>query len=253
MSISCQRGERRYSKRLVVILSAAMLITPVVLLVAHWMVSLPSASIPAKTNRVEEDPSRSSFRLVQSQVVPAKGTFLVAKESLMDPNFSKSVVLLTNYGEEGVLGIVINRPTEVKLSSAVPGMKGIEKRLDKLYIGGPVARNQLLILFRPDVPSAKTYHVVDDVYFTGDFLALLKIANVEGGEYRVYAGHSGWAPGQLDAEIARGDWLILPADGDTVFDKDLTQVWQKLTNKNQLRSVLRNDPVHSEMIILDQS
>ena len=262
MSNSNTRVERRYLQRGAVALSAATLIAatlvaailviPAVLAPTLWFTSLRIASHPGENSGAEAGSAESFNRLVQSVETPAKGTFLVAAEGLMDPNFSKSVVLLIDYGEDGAFGIIINRPTEVKLSSAVPGMKGIDSRLDELYFGGPVARRRLMVLIRPDVPSAKTHPVTDDIHLTGDLVALLKIANTEGGEFRVYMGHAGWSPGQLDAEIARGDWLILPADGDTVFNRDPKLLWKKLTDKSRLRTVLRIGPVHSDTLTLDQ-
>ena len=161
--------------------------------------------------------------VVMSQTAPqaalATGRFLVASKQLRDPNFAQTVVLLLNYGERGARGVIINRQTDVKLAAVFPRISGLHQRPDTVYLGGPVARNQMLLLLRSDGPRPGTEHVVDGVYVSTSRQVLVDALNrVDAADtVHVYAGYAGWAPGQLDHEVARGDWHVLPVVAKSVF------------------------------------
>ena len=168
-----------------------------------------------------------------------KGKFLVAARKLADPNFSQTVVLLVDYDQGGAMGVIINRPTEMKLSMVFKDIKELQKRTDTVFAGGPVMRNQLLLLLRTDAPPEGSLRVLQDVYVASQ-LSLIgqMIKNEEKGDrFRVYAGSAGWAPGQLDHEVKRGDWHILPADADTVFNKAPYEIWPELIHRSALKFV----------------
>ena len=179
------------------------------------------------------------LRPVQSQETPAKGMFLVAAKDLRDPNFVRTVVLLVQYGEEGAVGLVLNHPTDVGLSEAFPGME--EEPGNMIHIGGPVARDQIMFLIRPDVPEARTVHVLEDIFFTGDMSAVMSLAGTAGAEIRAYSGYAGWAPGQLDAELARGDWILVEGNPSDVFASAPEGLWGRLIQSLNLKSVLRSN------------
>ena len=167
------------------------------------------------------------------QAALAAGRFLVAGEHLRDPNFGRSVVLLLNYGERGARGIVINRQTDVKLATVLPEISGLHQRPDTVYLGGPVGRNQLLVLLRSDSPPGRAEHVIDNIYVSSSRQTLVEALNKASATapVHVYAGYAGWAPGQLDHEVARGDWHVLPADAETVFNKPPGKVWRELIER----------------------
>jgi putative transcriptional regulator len=174
-----------------------------------------------------------------SQAALSKGTFLVAGRDLIDPNFSETVVLLTSYDWNGAMGLVINRPADVRLSKVLPDIKGIRRRKDKIYIGGPVERNQLFMLIRSDKLYEDTVHVSDDIYvsMSRDVLQkLVKDAETE-ERFRVYAGYAGWTSGQLESEVERGDWLVIHADAESIFDKDADAIWRELIEKSSAQWV----------------
>ena len=179
-----------------------------------------------------------SLSVVMPQTAPqaalSAGRFLIAGEHLRDPNFVETVVLLLNYGERGARGVIINRPSDVKLAAVFPGISGLHQRPDTVYLGGPVARNQLLILLRSDRPRAGTEHVVDDLYVSTSRQVLVEALN-RAAAVHVYAGYAGWAPGQLDREVARGDWHVLPADAAAVFSKTPQEVWRELIDKGAVQ------------------
>jgi putative transcriptional regulator len=168
-------------------------------------------------------PSKSSIR-------PARGRFLVANRSLRDPTFSETVVLLVDYDQNGALGVVVNRPTDVPLTVALPEVEELNKRKDLVFLGGPVARDRMVILLRAAAAPPQSVLVFDQVYATGSLSALRQSIG-EGESVRAYAGYAGWGPGQLDAEVERGDWLIGPADSKAIFDDPPSGLWTRFIER----------------------
>jgi len=164
----------------------------------------------------------------------SKGKFLVASKKLRDPQFFETVVLLIDYGSQGAMGLVINRPTTVKLSKVLPEIEGLQKRSDTIYLGGPVAKNQLMLLIRTNSPPEESRLVFKDIYLSSSQTIIEKmIDNPDTPErFRVYAGYAGWAPGQLDQEVSRGGWHILEADEESVFDKTPAEIWPELIRRS---------------------
>jgi len=178
-----------------------------------------------KTAIPREDPGGSD-----SKEELAKGKFLVASRRLRDPNFKETVVLLIDYGQDGAMGLVINRPSEIKLATIFPDIKELKERKDTIYVGGPVAVNQMLLLVgTPLVPEA-SQEVTQDVYISSSWKVLERLMKnaAKDERFRIFAGYAGWAPNQLDFEISRGDWHVLKADAETVFDKKPAEIWQEL-------------------------
>ena len=169
----------------------------------------------------------------QTNTALAKGRFLVASRKLRDPNFAESVVLLVSYGPGGAMGVVINRPTEVTLASALPRVEELRGRKDPLYAGGPVGTHRLVLLVRSAAKLDDSSLVFGNVYVTGSLAALREVIRDTSPktEFHAYAGSAGWAPGQLDAEVARGDWHITAADAGTVFDKPAPDIWPELIRR----------------------
>lgn len=168
----------------------------------------------------------------------ANGVFLVAKPELRDPNFSETVVLITlPQAGGGPLGVIINRPLGRRLSELMPEAAKVPEKSDRLFFGGPVARTAFLFLVRAKEPPEHSLHVLADVYLTTNPELLERL--VKGlplpGEARIYAGHAGWAPGQLQNEIARGGWWVIPADVKAIFEQDPATVWPELAKRLSTR------------------
>lgn len=164
---------------------------------------------------------------------PAKGKFLVAGRDLGDPRFRETVVLLISYDNRGAAGLIINRPTDVPLADMLPDIAGIRKRTDIIHYGGPVEGHRMLILIRSGDKPVESARVLDKVYLSSsrDLLERMIGARKTAGQFRVYAGYAGWAPGQLDAELSRGDWHIVRADAASIFDKRSDEIWPELIRK----------------------
>lgn len=163
----------------------------------------------------------------------ANAIFLVASSSLRDPNFRETVVLVTHPREGGPWGVIINRPLDHRLSEVFTEFEALKDRTDSLFFGGPVAREGLMFLVRLSQPPRRAVAVLRDVYFISDIETIEKLFRrrepTQG--LRVYAGYSGWAPGQLQREIARGGWHVLPADAAMVFETDPARVWPELIKR----------------------
>jgi putative transcriptional regulator len=177
--------------------------------------------------------SAASHSQAPSPTQPAKGQFLVAHRSVNDPRFAETVILLIAYSDHGAMGIIINRPTDVRLASALPQMRELRDRPDRLFVGGPVSPTAMLLLIRSATAPEGAQPVFGDVHVSGKLETLRKVLGKSGKRplLRAYAGYAGWGPGQLDHEIARGDWAIGPADAATIFDAPSEGIWQKLIDR----------------------
>jgi putative transcriptional regulator len=168
---------------------------------------------------------------------PGPGRFLVAEEQVLDPNFSRSVVLLIDYGAEGAMGLIVNRPARLTLTEALPSVEALQGRRDRIFFGGPVSPEGLLLLLRADRGPEGFEPVFQDVHLGGGAatLAGLLIDGVPSSRLRGYAGYAGWGPGQLDNEIDRGDWSIVSALPSQVFDPTPETLWQRLMEQRRIR------------------
>lgn len=162
-----------------------------------------------------------------------KGTFLVATDNLERSSFRETVILLTHVGGGGSTGIAINRPSQIPLQDAFPQIKSFHAVDDKLYLGGPIRSDAIFALMLTDKPQTGMHEISKNLFFThGLELIAQNLKNLRSGEFtRAYAGYTGWAAGQLEAEIARGDWRLAPSDSAMVFDSSIDSIWQRLSRK----------------------
>ena len=189
-----------------------------------------------------------TFALASADVIAAdlaNGIFLVAKREMKDPRFQETVVLVTQPPEGGPFGVIVNRPLPRLLSEVFPRQPALKGSKDVLFLGGPVSPDRVFFLVRSAKPPERVMRVLKDVYFTLDGAwvdALLRETN-PARVLRVFAGYSGWAPGQLQNEMQRGDWYVLPADAETIFETDVSQIWRELVRRASARPTgLVTDP-----------
>lgn len=162
-----------------------------------------------------------------------KGSLLVALPSLVDPNFKQTVVLLCEAGEDGSMGLVVNRPTPLRLSEALPEQDILQGSDVPVYMGGPVQTDRILILNRGGSPVEGFLPIFSEIALGGTLEALKEAATGLGitGEFRPYRGYAGWGPGQLEDEIDEGAWLVLPGDPDAVFTRHPERLWQEIMGR----------------------
>lgn len=161
---------------------------------------------------------------------PARGAFLVASEDMNDPNFSRTVILLISYGEEGAMGLVINRPTTILPRRIIPGVEGLSRYNGPMFFGGPVMLDRILFLWRGAEPAGESEPVFGGVRVSAnrDVLDSLASEPTDASRLRIYAGYAGWAPGQLDLELRQGGWHVVAASEDLVFADKPGAVWKQL-------------------------
>jgi len=161
---------------------------------------------------------------------------------MQDPNFRHTVVLIIDHNPTGSLGLVLNRPTDIPLSQALPNVTALKGTAHRLFIGGPVASNRMTMLVRLKEPQAGVTSVFDGVYIGGspDLLERL-IAQPQPTEaFHVFAGVAGWAPDQLARELQEGAWATLPADAAEIFEKDPASLWPDSLSRLQSPMVISN-------------
>ncbi len=159
-----------------------------------------------------------------------KGVFLIATPALRDPNFCQTVILLCEHGPEGALGIVLNRPTEMNIAEVLPHMPVLEGQAHRVFTGGPVQKDSLLVLYHLNEEVENTQAVIEGVYLGGNTDTLKRILEVPAEEesFRAFMGYSGWGPGQLEQEMQSGSWLIMPAKPQFVFEHSPSGLWAEV-------------------------
>ncbi|MGB1658601.1 MAG: YqgE/AlgH family protein [Longimicrobiales bacterium] len=158
-----------------------------------------------------------------------KGQLLISSGGLYDPNFRHTVVLIGEHNADGALGVVLNRALNVTVDQAVPELGAFVPHGEALYQGGPVQPESPVLLAQFEEFAGADLHIFDSVGFlTGDVTTPLD----EGiRRARVYAGYSGWAPGQLEAEMAEDSWIIEVARVDDVFTDSPDLLWARVLRR----------------------
>ncbi len=157
------------------------------------------------------------------------GRLLVAEPLLGDPNFERSVVLVIEHTDEGALGLVLNRPTDVLVAEALPDWRHLATDPPVLHIGGPVEERSGWCLARTVAPAG----LEGFVPVLGD-LGLLDLgadpSQLAGAvtDCRIYAGYSGWGAGQLDHELAAEAWYVVDAAVDDPFVGEQRELWRRI-------------------------
>lgn len=150
------------------------------------------------------------------------GTLLVARSSLRDSLFGRSVILLLQHGTEGAFGLILNKPA---VSKELPF---------PIYVGGPCKLQGLLLLHGQDAwvdDPTKQEGLICPGVFLGDASCFHYLEDSDADtpiKFRIFSGYSGWGPGQLESELGEGAWIVLPAAGDRVFDIPDDEIWERL-------------------------
>jgi len=160
----------------------------------------------------------------------SKAVFLVARPGMPDPNFRETVVLVVQSESAEATGVIINRPTNRSLSELLPSER-FEAFTEPIFFGGPVALQGLFALFEAERYSGPAISMLPGVFFAVLPDSVDALLNKPPAKIRFFAGYSGWAPGQLRAELDRGDWLVVDADAKTVFLKDTSRLWQDMVRR----------------------
>lgn len=177
-----------------------------------------------------------------------RGHLLLAAPSLFDPNFRRTVVFIAEHTDEGAMGLVLNRPADAFVEDTVPDLVAYaEDPGAPVYVGGPVQPEAVIVIAEFDDPSLSPAIVLeDDVGFVPADAADHDLLAAATRRARVFAGHSGWGPGQLEGELGERAWIVEPAIRDDVFTEDPDGLWSTVMRRKggeyRLIATMPEDP-----------
>jgi len=179
--------------------------------------------------------SEPSWPTSADDAKPLTAILLVAGDDLPDSDFADSVVLVMNNLAPAPVGIIINRPMPIPVSRLFPDLKRLGHMRDKVYFGGPVEFGSVWFLFRSTTLPEHAVQACDGVYLSADRKLLLQLLGrdkpMDG--LRIFVGHAGWAPGQLEAEIANGAWTLKRVEPEAIFNGKSEHPWPTLQAANR--------------------
>jgi putative transcriptional regulator len=171
------------------------------------------------------------------------GQLLLAAPNLADPNFARTVVLIGVHSDDGAMGLVLNRPSELIAADAVPELDGAIADGEPLYIGGPVQRSAIVCLAEFLDPTPAGLLVLGRIGFPARDADLGELREAT-ARTRAYAGFAGWGEGQLEAELENGDWIAQAALAEDVFTDDPEELWGRvLARKGGSFALLARMPI----------
>ena len=176
-----------------------------------------------------------------------RGKLLLSAPNLFDPNFRRTVVLIAEHTEDGALGLVLNRPAETTVADAVPDLGWLTPSEDEpIYAGGPVGADSVIVLAEFDDPDLAAAIVMEDLGFVPAQADDPDEIAAATRRTRIFAGHAGWGPGQLDSEMDEGSWIVEPALVDDVFTDDPEGLWSTVLRRRggewRLLATMPQDP-----------
>lgn len=159
-----------------------------------------------------------------------RGQLLVAAPSLLDPNFHRTVVLVGEHGDEGAMGVVLNRPSEITVGEAAPPLTDLADPGALIHVGGPVQQQAIVVLGEFDEPERAGVLVFGTVGFLpGEIEDAAELGELT--RVRVFAGYAGWGPGQLEDELEELSWIVEPALPDDVFTTEPEDLWSAVLRR----------------------
>jgi putative transcriptional regulator len=158
------------------------------------------------------------------------GQLLLASPGLRDPNFARTVVLIGVHSEEGAMGIVLNRPSELTVGEAVPQLEPALDEHEPVYIGGPVQPSSIVLLAEFLDPTPAGLLVLGRIGFPAADADIDELTRAT-ARGRVFAGYAGWSEGQLDAELEQGDWIVQAAQPEDVFSEEPEDLWSEVLKR----------------------
>jgi putative transcriptional regulator len=157
------------------------------------------------------------------------GHLLVASPALLDPNFRRTVVLVTEHTADGAAGLVLNRPSLVAVAAAVPQLEDVVDEDEQVWVGGPVQPEAVLVLGEFLDPDEAAVPVFESLGFPSlDEPEEIVPATTR---RRVFAGYAGWGAGQLEDEIANEDWILENAFADDAFTEEPDELWRDVLRR----------------------
>jgi putative transcriptional regulator len=157
-----------------------------------------------------------------------QGKLLVSSPALHDPNFRKTVVLIAHHDEEGAMGLVLSRPSDVAAVEAVPALEGLPGAGDPIFVGGPVQPEAFMVLAEFNDVDDAAAPIMDRLGFMP---AESEPEDLSISRMRLFAGYSGWGNGQLEAELEEASWIVVDALTDDAFADDPEELWRTVLHR----------------------
>ncbi len=160
--------------------------------------------------------------------LPSAGSLLVATAELLDPHFAESVVLLLDVSEDGVLGVVLNRPSDIAVAEVLDAWRSTVGVPEVLFRGGPVSTDGVIgvgLLRDPDSPPVG-WQQLDHALGVVDLETPTELVDNSLAGLRVYVGYAGWGADQLRGEIAEGSWYVVASEPSDWFRVDTATLWR---------------------------
>jgi putative transcriptional regulator len=170
--------------------------------------------------------------------VPRPGRLLVAGPRLIDPNFWRTVVLLCATGDDGALGLILNRPSDVAVGDHLPGWVERLTAPEVVFVGGPVEPDVAVGLGRRIVDEPHGWSEVEEGVGMVDLTGRPGEAAGDLDRLRVFAGYAGWGPGQLETEMAAGDWVLAPGGAEDAFTAEPASLWRRVLRRQGGRAAM---------------
>jgi putative transcriptional regulator len=170
----------------------------------------------------------------------APGRILIMQRDAPDPLFAHSVILLARYDRTGALGLMIHYRSSLMIQQVLSGIKGAEKRVDPVFVGGPVELKVVMALLRANSPPEDASLVSGNLYLLSSKQSIGAVLSSgrKASDFRVYLGYAGWGPGQLEREVRMNGWYIFDNDPGLVFDEHPETLWKRLIDKTGLLKVV---------------
>ncbi len=174
-----------------------------------------------------------------NKLLPKKGRLLIAEPFMKDPNFKRSVILLTEHNNEGAFGFILNQPLELTVNDTLNDFPEFDA---PVYMGGPVQPDSLFYIHTQGDNIEGSQHIIDDLYWAGNFDQLKQMITdqqIFPNEVKFFIGYSGWDNNQLNDEINSNSWVISNLNNFTLSDLNNDDLWKK--------SLKRMGPKHAPL------
>ena len=162
---------------------------------------------------------------------PLKGHLLISEPNMLDVNFKRSVILLTDHNEIESIGFILNQPTKLFVNDLINGFPSFDA---PIYIGGPVQNDTLHFIHCMGDLIDDSIHVKENLYWSGNFQTLMKLViekKIFSSQIRFFAGYSGWGAGQLERELEEQSWIVAPGNSEIALRQHNQKLWKNFISQ----------------------
>lgn len=160
-------------------------------------------------------------------IKPEKGKILISEPFLNDPNFKRTIILLTEHGDDGSVGFVMNKPTDYRIHEVIEDFPVFDS---VVYYGGPVQLNTLQFIYRGENVIEGSIEISPGLYWGGSFdilKALITSNAVDASDFRFFLGYSGWIEGQIEDELKLNSWIVADTTIENIFSDEPDKLWRE--------------------------